>query len=298
MNTKDRGPNRPVRYPSARRGDAVDLRGKAPRWLRDWGRHGLLQWGRLSASRRSTATLIIIGAQRAGSTSLYRYLVRQEAVLRGLTKEVRYFDVHYDRGVDWYRGHFPTVRYLDAIERRTGVRPAVCEASPDYLYHHDVPARLAELIPDARLVALLRDPVERAYSHFQHEKALGFETLTFEEAIDAEPDRLRGHDPFAQQHHSYCARGRYLEQLDRWLDVVDRSQLLVVRAEDFFMEPEHIVNEVLDHAGLPTGARGPFPRQNSLRYDGIDPVVRESVERSFAPHNDALAGRFGARFRW
>ena len=298
MSTKGARRYRPVSYPSGRRGDAVDLRGKAPRWMRDWGRDGLLEWGRLTASRRSTATLVIIGAQRAGSTSLYRYLVRQPAVLRGLTKEVRYFDLHYERGTDWYRGHFPTLRRLDTIERRTGVRPAVCEASPDYLYHRDVPERLAGLIPDARLVALLRDPVERAYSHYQHETALGFETLPFEAAIDAEPERLRGGGVFAHQHHSYSARGRYLEQLERWERAFDRSQLLVVRAEDLFADPERIVNEVLVHAGLPADARGPFPRQNSLRYGAIAPDVRAALERRFAPDNEALAARLGPAFRW
>jgi hypothetical protein len=293
-------PRRSARYPAAQNGDAVDLRNRAPVWVRDLGRQGLLEWGRATAGLRSTPTLVIIGAQRAGTTSLYRYLTRQQTVVGGLTKEVRYFDVNYGRGERWYRGHFPTERRLEAIARRIAVRPAVCEASPAYLYHPDVPARLAAAVPGARLVAILRDPVERAYSHYQHEQALGFEELTFEEALDAEEERLAGEDAswFAHQHHSYRARGRYAEQLERWLEVFDRSRLLVLRSDDLFGDPETAVNRVLRHAGLPAGASGPFPRQNSLVYDGIPTSVRKRLTREFAPHNARLADAFGPEFAW
>jgi Sulfotransferase domain len=181
------------------------------------------------------------------------------------------------------------------------VRPAVCEASPDYLYHRDVPARLAALMPEARLVALLRDPVDRAYSHYQHERDLGTETLTFEEALDAEGDRLAAgstYDWFMHQHYSYCARGRYLEQLERWLVVFERGQLLVVRSEDLFADPEGVVNRILRHAGLPGGFRGTFPRQNSLTYAGLDPDTRARLAAYFRPYNDQLARAFGPEFGW
>ena len=214
---------------------------------------------------------------------------------------MRYFDRNYERGERWYRAHFPTARRLAAVAEELGGRPVVCEASPGYLYHPDAPGRLAAAVPDARLVAILRDPVERAYSHYRHEVALGFEHLPFEAALDAEDDRLRGRGvdaAFARQHHAYRGRGRYLEQLDRWLEVFDPSQLLVLRSEELFTAPEQVVAAVLHHAGLPAAARGPFPRQNSLVHDDIDPGVRESLERYFAPWNEALAARFGPGFRW
>src|SRR3954453_12461513 len=121
-------------------------------------------------------------------------------------------------------------------------RPLVGEASPSYLFHPLAPDRVARLLPDARLIALLRSPVERAFSHYQHEVALGREPLSFEEAIDREDERMRGElehmlrDPYYFSHtwwnYTYVARGRYAEQLERWFADFPREQLLVLLTDE------------------------------------------------------------------
>ena len=187
-------------------------------------RSGATALRRINAGRRPLPGFVILGAQKAGTTSLHEYLCEHPLASSSTVKEVHYFDLAYERGPAWYRAHFQIPRRADEIAG---------EASPYYLFHPLVPARVARDLPEARLIVLLRNPIERAYSHHNHERALGFEKLGFVEAIECEPERLRGEEErlagergyrsFAHQHHGYLARGRYADQLERWLAHVERE---------------------------------------------------------------------------
>jgi hypothetical protein len=159
---------------------------------------------------------------RSGTTSLARYLGIHPHVFMAPVKEVHYFDWNFDRGVEWYRRQFA----------EAGTARAIGEATTSYMYDPQVPGRMAALLPDARLVALLRNPVDRAYSHYWHKRVRGKEPLDFEAAIAAESDRLaRGDSPDALD-YSYVDRGRYLTQLARVTEHYPREALQVVLFED------------------------------------------------------------------
>ena len=138
---------------------------------------------------------------------------------------MHFFDTRYDKGMAWYRAHFPTSAYRALFRVRHGADLVTGEASPYYLFHPHVPFRLAQHLPNVKLIAMLRDPIERTYSQWQHELSRGFEHLDrFEDALDAEPGRLAGEvekmnaDPdyksLSHQHHTYMARSRYADQID------------------------------------------------------------------------------------
>jgi len=185
---------------------------RVPEPVRKVARNAVWTFGRLTARRRPLPDFLVIGAQKAGTTALYAYLRWHPGIAGPSWKEVSFFDRHWWRGEAWYRGQFP----LRAGERLVG------EASPSYLFHPLAPERARSLVPGAKLVALLRDPVDRAYSQYQHEVALGREPLSFEDALAAEEERTRGEaerlaaDPRAFSRawwdHTYAARGRYAEQ--------------------------------------------------------------------------------------
>src|SRR5581483_353597 len=164
---------------------------------------------------RPLPEFLIIGAQRTGTTSLYKYLYEHPQFVSATlkTKGVHFFDMRYDKGMAWYRAHFPTSAYRAFFRARHGCDLVTGEASPYYLFHPHVPYRLAQHMPDVKLIAMLRDPIERTYSMWQHELSRGFEHLDrFEDALDAEEKRLAGEiekmnaDPdytsFSHQHHS------------------------------------------------------------------------------------------------
>src|SRR5215208_8528317 len=134
-------------------------------------RNAIWTYGKATAKLRPLPDFLILGAQKAGTTALYAYLRWHPQITGPSFKEVSFFDRHYARGERWYRAHLPM--------RRSSI---VGEASPSYLFHPLAPERVAQMLPNARLVALLRNPVDRAFSHYQHEVALGREPLSFEAA--------------------------------------------------------------------------------------------------------------------
>jgi hypothetical protein len=258
-------------------------------------------------------SFLIIGAQRGGTTSLLDALRRHPDVTGPtagedfvrLRKEVHFFDQRFENGIDWYRSFFP----LEARRRLARLRGrdlVAGESSPYYLFHPEVPARVAETLPDVKLIAMLRNPVERAYSHYQHKKRLGREKHSFAEALAAEDRRLAGEDALIltdhryRRHHfhrAYFRRGLYAEQLERWLAHFPREQLLVIRSEDYFERPEATYAEVLELIGARPW-HGDFRHRNKASYAAIDPALRAELEDRFAEPNRRLAELLGPEFTW
>jgi len=231
---------------------------------------------------------LIVGAQRCGTTSMYRALADHPAVRKAvLHKGVHYFDMNYDRGINWYRAHFP----LAATGRVT------FESSPYYMFHPLAAERIAADLPGVRLIVLVRDPVERAYSAHTHERARGFETEPFERAIGLEPDRLEGEAEriaalgrlsHSDQHHAYLARGRYVEQLDRLERLFGRMRIHVVDSGDFFGRPEPVYDGVLDFLGLARCGYPAFERHNARPRPPIAPSLRVRLDDHFMAFDERL----------
>ena len=138
----------------------------APHALREQAKQGLVRYAERTSDRRQLPDFLVIGTKRGGTTSLWRYLIQHPLVPRLFpawnTKTSHYFEENWHRGEQWYRSHFPTDRRRQAMERRHGAPPRVGEAAPLYMFHPLAPGRVHDLMPQARLIVLLRDPVERA----------------------------------------------------------------------------------------------------------------------------------------
>ena len=244
---------------------------------------------------------LVIGAQKAGTTTLEHYLDRHPEIGGPYRKEVHYFDINAWRSPRWYLGHFP-------LKRSGGPRLAG-EASPYYLFHPVAHERAHRLLPDVRLVVLLRDPVARAVSHYNHSRRRGLENLPLEEAVEREPERLAGEeerlrDPRAlsgpHRHWSYVSRGRYAEQLERWLSVYPREQLHVVIAEEFFARPAEVYRDVLRFLGVSDVDPGEIEAQNvgTAFAPELDPATEARLRDAFRPHNERLAALIGRDPGW
>lgn len=274
------------------------LRARFPRSVKEVIKVGVERYGAATSASRSMPEYVIIGGQRCGTTSLYQYLIEHPAIAAATTKEVHYFDLNFERGVGWYRGHFPTTAYLQAVARRTGLRATTGEASPYYLFHPRAPYRLADMLPDARLIVMLRDPVSRLISHFHHEVALGHEDRSLERAIELEPERLAGEEArilreptyhsWTHQHHSYFARGIYADQLQRWFSVFPRERFLIVESRRFFEDPTSGLDQVLTFLGLPPQHRTEFGVHNARPYSPFHERLEAELYQRYAAHNERL----------
>ena len=248
---------------------------------------------------------IILGAQKCGTTSLFHLLNRHPHVERAALKESRYFDKHFDEGSEWYRLHFPPPRWKDGRRSITG------EASTKYLLHPRVPERIAKVVPQARLIVLLRNPVDRAYSQYQHWVRNARESQRFEEAVEAEMERLLGEEDGTSEHelrasvehpgvgHSnYLKRGIYVDQLLPWSKFFSDEQMLVLKSEDFFERPRDILKLVLNFLGLSEWEPKVWEIRNKGHYKEINPATRQWLEVYFDPHNRRLYEYLGVDFGW
>ncbi|HEX6376779.1 MAG TPA: sulfotransferase [Allosphingosinicella sp.] len=258
--------------------------------------------------QRALPDFIIIGAMKAGTTSLSSYLREHPQVMGTPQKEVHYFDNHYARGPFWYRRHFPMLEAVARRERQLGKRVAVGEVSPYYSFHPAAAERIHGLLPGVRLIALLRDPVARAYSHYRQMVRQGKEPLSFADALAAEERRLEGAELAltsgrrarveAHRLHSYRSRGLYFEQLRRYLDLFPADAILTMKSEDMFRDPQASVDRTLAFLGLdPWRLRNKEGRNRAPEAAGIIPC-EAGLRAFFEPHNRRLYDLLGRDMEW
>ncbi|NIN93623.1 MAG: sulfotransferase [Anaerolineae bacterium] len=269
-----------------------------------------IQWGlRILTSRlRILPDFIIIGAQRCGTTSLYSYLLEHPSVIPAFKKETLFFSNHFGKGVTWYRCHFPLAWHKHYVRRIRRQDFITGEASPYYIFHPHVPRRISETVPQARLIALLRNPVDRAYSHYHHEVKMGLETLPFEDAIEREEERLsmerakmledENYRSFNYQNYSYLSRGIYVDQLENWTRFFDRDQILVLKSEDFNDDPVATLEQIAEFIDLPKWELNEYKKYHYAHYPEMDAAIRKRLTTYFEPHNQRLYEFLGVDLGW
>ncbi len=188
---------------------------------------------------------LIAGVQKGGTTALHDYLAEYPDLTLSRVKELHFFD---DESRDWSRPDYAAyhARFEDAAGRPCG------EATPIYLYWPKALERIAAYNPAMRLILTLRDPVERAWSHWRMEYGRGAERASFAWCIREGRQRLFAAEPWG--HHrefSYVERGFYAEQLERLFGLFPRDQVLILRAEDLRADPGTALDRVRSFLGLP-----------------------------------------------
>ena len=266
-------------------------------WIRD-----------LTAKKRILPSFIIIGAQRCGTTSLYDYLSHHPQIIPSPVKELFYFDDYYTRPIEWYKSFFPTKKEQEKLERDLVANVITGEASPSYFFHPYAAKRIKETLPQIKLILVLRDPIERAYSHYNHIKRLNREPLSFEEAIEKEQERIApdieklAKDEFykadQRRDYSYLTRGYYAKQLKEWFKHFPKEQLLIVQSEEFYRDTPRVYNEIVEYLGLNSYTLPTFEAKNALKYAKMAPETKEKLKAYFAPKNEELYELLGKRFDW
>lgn len=252
---------------------------------------------------RDTPNYIVVGEKRCGTTSLHRYLLQHPQVRSPLaSKSTHFFDLHFDRGLDWYKSFFPGA---PSILRSSG--SIVGETSPYYLFHPLAGERIARTVPDAKLIVLLREPGLRAWSHYQYEQAKGNEQLSFTDAIEAEPERLAGveqqlidtPDLISDPHRawSYVSRSRYGRSLARLRQHVDPARIHVVRSESLFEDPHGVLaraHEFLELDPFPT----PDLKAGRQNIPASAPAREMDMVRELVAGDNANIGEISGGVEW
>ncbi|MEC9347051.1 MAG: sulfotransferase [Pseudomonadota bacterium] len=263
----------------------------------------------VSGRARVLPDFVIVGAQKAGTTSLHHYLQQHPRIMPPASKEVHFFDTNYAQGLDWYRGYFPRESEKRVLSARLDAPVLTFEASPYYMYHPLAIERMAADLPGVKAIAMLRNPIERTWSHYWHEHRKGQDALSLEEAIAREPERLAGEaeriraEPgyfsYAHNHFSYLDRSRYAPQVQRLFDVLGRENVCLVKSEAFFADPAAETEKVFAFLGLPAAGGIDYAPQNVGSYG--DRISAETVARLHAlldPDYQRLRRIAGTGFDW
>jgi hypothetical protein len=277
------------------------IRERTPRFLKEIYRSVVILFRYPFADRRAKPDFIIIGVQKGGTSTLFEYLKQHPDIKTAVFKEVHYYDHHYHKGIKWYKSFFPVAKKNKSV--------LYGEASPYYFFHPLVPERLYNDSPNIKLILLLRDPIDRAYSHYQMERRKGREKLkSFEEAISKEAERIEmgynaiinGEKFYNYNHHvySYLSRGCYDEQVKRWLRYFKKEQLLVIKSEDFFASPYENLERIYQFLEVPVIFPKNLQIKNQGSYNPVDQNTLNRLQDYYRSHNKVLSQILGENFQW
>lgn len=266
------------------------------------------QYSNLTGPFHVYPDFLIIGVKKGGTTSLYRNLVTHPRIEPCLTKEVDYFNRYFKKGTNWYRSHFPLILFKK-YSAKVGKEFITGEATPTYIYHPHVPKRIKKILPNVKLIVILRNPVDRAFSHYNMAVLHKNENLRFEEAIENEHKRIEGefermendedYFSFNFQTYSYLQSGMYADQLKLWYESFSKEQILVLKSEDFKKNPQMIFDQVFDFLNLSNWKIKKYKKfSQSSRNKKMNSDTRKKLIEYFKPHNEKLYRLLGKDFDW
>jgi hypothetical protein len=257
-------------------------------------------WRLATHQYRELPSVVIVGAQKAGTTQLYASLVKHPRCRGAVVKEVSYFSKHPEKSLAWYRSHFPW---------RKGTADAsfhCLEASPSYLAVPRALWHLRATLPAARVIAILRDPVSRAFSHYQHNRTRRREDRSFAEIVDTAitqptlpPEAGLVLRTDAEPMLDYIARGYYAQQLELLLHCFPREQVLILDSAELFADTGAACQRVFEFLDLE-----PWPIETTKVYnkghyrERIDPAVAARLREHYRPYDELLVDLLGRRFAW
>ncbi|MCP5150456.1 MAG: sulfotransferase domain-containing protein [Ectothiorhodospiraceae bacterium] len=274
---------------------------------------------------RDLPDFLIIGAPRCGTTALYSRLAAHSCVWPAASvedpgsrfggKELHFFNARPEDRLTSYRAHFP-LRHRRTRALRRGLAFVTGEATPTYIFEPGVAERVHAALPQVKVIALLRDPVERAYSHYHATRSWGFEPESFERALAEEPRRLAAIESLQpptsaamRAMYAYLSAGQYAEHLERWLALFPPEQVLVIAAEDYYRDPGRQALEVLRFLGIEADddsanasatrvVAGATEHRHGLEREPMAAETRAHLRTHFRPHNARLTALLGRDFGW
>ena len=258
----------------------------------------------ITSTWRVLPDFIIIGTVRSGSTSLYYNICSHPSILPASYDEIGFFDSNYHLGMNWYRSMFPLKSDMERIRSETKYA-LTGEDTPFYFWKIDAANRIRKILPKIKLITILRNPVQRAYSNYCLGVREGTEKLTFEEAVRKELDTFPENKILAENifkfcniRRSYIAKSLYVYQMKIWFERFSKNRLFVISTEEMSKSPAHTMNQAYEFLGLPKYENTFFEKRKKASYEKMGDNIRKELEEFFKPHNEELFKLIGKSFDW
>jgi len=244
---------------------------------------------------------VVIGGTKSGTTSLHYYLIQHPGIIS--ERNVHFFEYMQTNSIEWYRAYFPTKAYKNFKKLTVG------EQTATYLSHPLIPKRIHTTIPNAKLIVVLRNPVDRAYSNYKHQVREGIEKRTFEDAIKSELKRIEicknnpeykinNNDFNNNVVFSYLRHGIYVDFIKAWMKFFTKEQFLILPTYELNNNRVKFLKQVFDYLNVPNFEINDIKRQNVGEYKKLDKSTRKFLVDYYRPHNERLFELLGKKFEW
>tara|TARA_Y100000996_G_scaffold411235_1_gene395003 strand:+ start:2012 stop:2848 length:837 start_codon:yes stop_codon:yes gene_type:complete len=253
----------------------------------------------ITASKRVLPNFIIVGTVRSGSTSLYYNICEHPSVISAAYDEIGFFDSNYHLGINWYRSMFPTEKEMSEVKNKTG-SSLTGEDTPFYFWKEEAIKRIFDTIPNIKIIAIFRNPIDRAYSNYNLGLRAKTEELEFEDAIDEEIKFLRKHTfrESIDRRRSYISKGMYEKQMELWLNVFPRKQIHILSTEDMQKYPKYTLQKIFKFLELKEYNIKNPQKQKQAKYEKMNEETRKKLLEFYEPHNEKFFEVIQKRFDW
>tara|TARA_B110000196_G_C21153068_1_gene671060 strand:+ start:2295 stop:3269 length:975 start_codon:yes stop_codon:yes gene_type:complete len=252
---------------------------------------------------------ILCGAPRCGTTSIYEGLSEHPNIFSAKVKEIYFFDGNFHRGENWYRYHFPPKLKKFIIKKILRKKFVTGEATPFYLIHPHAAQRIKKINSKTKLIVILRNPIDRAYSHFSSAIKNGKENFSFEESIKEEENRIKGemekmiddesyYSSEIYYKRAYFLQGLYYNDLNQWMKVFPKNQFLIINSEEFFKNPSKNFNEIFKFLEISQIKNKKYVQFHLGKYLPMNQETREQLIKFYKPYNEKLYNLIGEKFDW
>ena len=219
---------------------------------------------------------IVIGAMKAATSAIYEYLMQHPSVVYRLPKELHFFTLNYQKGLDWYLSQFEST-----VENEVDGDLLIGEASPSYLTSKEAPKLIYDLFPDVKIIVSLRNPADRAISHYYHQlNRVKDETRPIELAFSQQEMANIGQKPFSKT-NSYIQLGKYARQVKNWLDVFPKEQILILNYHDLEANPRSFVEKIFAFLNLEEYTIENIEKIYTNQYPSVPPQIKARLEQHF-----------------
>ena len=269
-------------------------------------RYNLLQrhiYG-LTSSFRVLPDLLVIGAKRCGTTSLYEYLGQHPCIKKSSHDNIGFFNDNFHLGIDFYKSFFPTIFEKKKVIQKNK-KFMTYDVTPFYIYHEKAPQRIHQILPNSKLIVILRNPIDRSYSNYcmgdpreKRKKKTFEEVIVDEKKILNKINKNNTDEYYNFVHSSMLARGFYAEQLENWFKIFPKDQILIIKSEEFATETNKIMNNIFDFLGLPHYNIHDDSKKNKNHYEVMKKETRIDLIEFFRPYNEKLYSLIGRNFNW
>ena len=289
------------------------------KYLRNWLlNHPLLNpygftkqrfYGNITSPIRILPDFLIAGFNKSGTNSLFEYIGQHPNIKNASRREIHYFTLSYWRGLNWYKSYFPTKIYKKNFEIKNKSKFVTGEATPHYIFHPLAIKRIKQLLPNVKLIVVLRNPIDNAYSHYQHYKIGGIEKDTFEEAIKQDKQRYevleRLYNSNQVKEHSlkhvkmpYVSYATYVNHIKRLLQIFPRKQILFIKNTELNENPQLVLKNIFDFLEIKQEKIKDLKKHNVGKYENMKSKTRYELSEYFKPYNEELEDLLKMKLNW